>query len=141
LNIRLDTRDEAGKDLAKTIVVITNDPASPRSTVEVAVNVEPFAAIRPKLVKLAGTEGRPVAQTVEIEPSAKHVFKILAVTAKKGENIAFSIKENQAGGRPVYSLTVENRKPDKGRYFDTIYLKTDNPLRPVIEIGVFGIIS
>jgi len=141
MTIRLDTKDEAGKDLVKNIAVMPNDPASPRVTLTVAVQVEPFAEVRPKIVKLTGPQGRPIVQTVAILPSGKYAFRILDVTARKGEHIGFALKEEPIGGRPAFSLTVENRKPDKGRYFDTIYLKTDNPLRPVIEIGVFGIIS
>jgi hypothetical protein len=100
--------------------------------------VEEFAAISPKTVKLAGGEGQPIRQTVEVKPGAKHAFRILAATAKKGENIRVAFSQVAGSG---YEVTVENLKPDKGRYFDTIYLKTDHPQRPVIEIGVFGIIS
>jgi hypothetical protein len=62
----------------------------------------------------------------------------LEATAKKGENIRVAVQVDPGS---AYRLIVENLKEDKGRYFDTIYLKTDSPLRPVIEIGVFGIIS
>jgi hypothetical protein len=137
----VDTRDEAGKDLSKTIVVTTNDPAAPQVTLTVAVKVEAFATIRPRLVKLTGPEGLPISQTVEILPSDKYGFKVLEINAKKGEHIVVDLKEATIAGRTAYSLTVKNLKPDKGRYFDTILLKTDHPLRPVIEIGVFGIIS
>jgi hypothetical protein len=141
MNIRVDTRDEAGKDLSKTILVATNDPAAPQVALTVAVKVEAFAVIRPRLVKLTGPEGQPIRQTVEILPSEKYGFKVMEVTAKKGEHIGVALQEATIAGRPAYSLTVKNLKPDKGRYFDTILLRTDHPLRPVIEIGVFGIIS
>jgi hypothetical protein len=137
----VDTRDEAGKELAKTITVTTNDPSVPQATLHVAVRVEAFATIRPRLVKLTGPEGLPISQTVEILPSDKYGFKVLEVNAKKGEHIGVALQEATIAGRPAYSLTVKNLKPDKGRYFDTILLRTDHPLRPVIEIGVFGIIS
>jgi hypothetical protein len=119
-------------------VVASNDPAKPSLTLVISGKVEEFADINPKTVKLAGNEGQPISQTIAIQPAAKYPFKILEATTKKGENIRVAVQES---GGPLYRLLVENLKKDKGRYFDTIYLKTDNPLRPVIEIGVFGIIS
>jgi hypothetical protein len=37
-------------------------------------------------------------------------------------------------------LTVENLKKDKGRYYDTISLKTDSKIRPLIKVRVNGYI-
>jgi len=38
-------------------------------------------------------------------------------------------------------LTVENLMETKGKYFDTINLKTDNPAKTEISIRVYGNIS
>jgi len=124
--------------VTKSIVVVSNDPAQPRATVILSGKVAAFASISPKIVKLAGAPGQPIRETVTIQPAADYPFKIVEATVKKGEHIKVAVQE--ADG-PPFRLLVENLKSDKGRYFDTIYLKTDNPLRPVIEIGVFGIIS
>jgi hypothetical protein len=138
VGIVLDTKNEAGKTLTKNIVVASNDPANPDITLVLSGKVEEFAVISPKTVKLVGGEGQKITQTVTVQPGEKYPFKILGADTKKGENIRVAVQES---GGPLYRLLVENLKKDKGRYFDTIYLKTDNPLRPVIEIGVFGIIS
>jgi hypothetical protein len=44
-------------------------------------------------------------------------------------------------GHPRYLLKIRNTKTDKGRYFDTIWLKTDSKVLPEITIRVFGKIS
>ena len=38
-------------------------------------------------------------------------------------------------------LTVENLKNEKGRYWDTIDVKTDSTIKPRITIHVFGNIT
>jgi hypothetical protein len=36
---------------------------------------------------------------------------------------------------------IENKKTEKGRYFDTVYLKTDSKIQPQINVNVFGNVS
>jgi len=47
----------------------------------------------------------------------------------------------EKSGKKFYVLTVENRKKEKGRYFDTINLKTDSKYLPEIRISVSAGIS
>ncbi|MCP4110869.1 MAG: hypothetical protein GY749_35960 [Desulfobacteraceae bacterium] len=75
-------------------------------------------------------------QTLTIVPEKKFPFKILGTRAKKGQNISYKLDEVKKADKTEYILTVENLKKDKGRYHDTIFLKTDSKVRPEIDIPV-----
>ena len=52
--------------------------------------------------------------------------------------IRYKLKETKRSERTEYVLTVANLKKEKGRYFETIKLKTDSKIRPEIRIRVYG---
>lgn len=52
--------------------------------------------------------------------------------------IRYKLKEAKRSERTEYVLTVANLKKEKGRYFETIKLKTDSKIRPEIRIRVYG---
>jgi phosphopantetheinyl transferase (holo-ACP synthase) len=103
--------------------------------------VEKFAEVNPSFAKLKGTAGQTIETHVTITSAEKYPFCIVNVSAKKGDNIRFAIKENHSKGWNQYILMVKNIKNKKGWYVDKIYLKTDSTIHPVIEVAVVGIIS
>ena len=56
----------------------------------------------------------------------------------EGEFISFRLDEVTGPEKKGYLLTVENTRKEKGRYRDTIVLKTTSKIRPELEIGVSG---
>ncbi|MEA1946812.1 MAG: hypothetical protein U9N83_05860 [Thermodesulfobacteriota bacterium] len=103
--------------------------------------VEKFAVVDPSFAKLKGTADQSIETSVTITPAEKYPFRIVDVSAKKGDNIRLTFKEIHSKDRNQYVLMVKNIKNRKGRYVDKIYLKTDSTIRPVIEVVVVGIIS
>ncbi len=103
--------------------------------------VEKFVSIYPKDVQLFGLAGAPIKKMVQIIPEKKYPFRIIEVKAKDGRNIDFSLQEETKSQIVSYTLIVENKKGDKGRYYDTVYLITDSPLKPRINVNVFGNIN
>lgn len=103
--------------------------------------VEKFADIHPTRVHLSGKAGSPLRGQVVIVPRADMPFKILEVTARSGDNIRHRLDTFEKDGRTGYRLLVENIKPDKGRYVDSLTLKTDSTLRPKLTIPVIGNIA
>ena len=103
--------------------------------------VEKFVTVFPKDVRLFGLAGTPIKTTVQIIPGEKYPFRIIEVKAKDGRNIDFSLQEEKKSQTVSYTLMVENKKADKGRYYDAVYLITDSPLRPRINVNVFGNIN
>ena len=77
-------------------------------------------------------------RTVKIIPEPKHPFKILEVRARNGKDIRFELKPISGQEQNGYELVVENLKKTKGRYSDTIILKTDSAVKPEIKIHVYG---
>ena len=130
-----------GKKLQKSITVITNDKKAPRQKVTFTGRVEKFATITPKKVKLKGTSGKSITAQVKIIPEKKYEFSITEIKADKGENIRYSLEKEEGAKGKGYILTVENLKTVKGKYRDTIRLKTTSKIRPEIAIKVYGYIE
>jgi hypothetical protein len=87
---------------------------------------------------LEGRAGQPIEEVVTITPGEKYPFKIIEAKARSGKRIRYSLSEVKGPNGPQYVLTVKNIKSGKGRYVDTISLKTTSKKRPVIDIDVFG---
>lgn len=137
----MDTNGFGGSRLNKNAVVYTDDPAKPRQTLIISGPVGEFAAMIPKRVVLRGIAGEPIKGMVTLMPREKYPFKITAAMARYGSKIQFKYEEIQHSEPRGYVLTVENLQSHRGRYADTIILKTDSPIRPEITVQVFGDIA
>jgi len=117
---------------------MTNDPVKPKHGLTITGKVENIATISPSRVRFSGPAGQPLTASVNIIPEQKYAFKIIEAKAKKGEHIAVSLMEEEKSEGTAYVLTVDNLKKDKGRYVDTILLKTTSKIQPTIKIPVSG---
>ena len=124
--------------MKKTAAVYTNDKNRPRMDLVISGQVEKFATIRPKYINLRGYAGDTIKATVSLIPEKKYPFKILKVSARKGNNIKFELEEVELSANGAYKLKVENLKQDTGHYYDTILLETDSKIRPQLSVGVHG---
>jgi hypothetical protein len=126
--------------IRESVQVHTNDPA--HGVIELAVSgkVEVFADIRPKSLRLAGQLGHPVTLTAEIIPRADQPFKIKNARAMNGQYLQFNLADKVKEGQKVYELTVTNTRREPGRFSDVIYLETDSPIRPMLQVPIYGII-
>ncbi len=87
-----------------------------------------------------GYAGNHIVSTLKIIPKEKYPFKIVGNEALSGKNISYQIEEAKTLKGMEYILKVENLKQEKGRYNDTISLKTNSKIRPLIKIRVTGYI-
>jgi hypothetical protein len=78
---------------------------------------------------------------VRIVPEKSYPFKIIESKAQVGKDIRFKVSEDNHSSEKSYVLTIENLKQTVGRFYDTIYLMTDSPIKPKISIRVYGKIS
>lgn len=102
-------------------------------------NVDKFVTIQPPRVHLRGFAGDEIKRKVTIIPEKKYPFRIVKVRAKDGKDIRFELSEEKnENGKPVYALLIENKRLQKGRYFDMIFLETDSKIRPKLNIRVYG---
>lgn len=116
----------------------TNAAKQPNVSIEIAGNVEVFANITPGKLVLRGNAGEPIIGTVTITPDSKYPFKVLETKPKNGTDIQARIDEKQENDKTNYIITVENLKKDPGRYYDVVTLKTNSPVKPEIQISVYG---
>ena len=138
IKIKVNTSGYGGRQIKKNISVITDDPQQPQINLVISGKVNNFAVISPRFAHLTGPAGKPLKVDVDIAPEDQYPFKILNVTAQNGANIKYRLARKNSQGHERYVLTVENTKPDKGRYADTILLQTDSKVKPEIEIRVYG---
>lgn len=96
-----------------------------------------FAKTDRKVIHLWGPASRKIVHSITIAPIKKYPFKITELYAEDGKNIRFSLRQE----KDQYVLTVENVLKTKGKYFDRIHLRTDNPAKPEIVIEVSGVIG
>jgi hypothetical protein len=127
--------------MKKNITVFSNDPNRPQLMLTVAGAVEVFADIHPERIILRGNSGQPMRQELVVTPRAGYPFKVTEVSAKNGVNIAYTMREQEAPEGKSYIVSVENTKTSPGKYYDTLLLSTDSPLKPKIPIHVYGTIA
>jgi hypothetical protein len=100
--------------------------------------VEKFVTVIPKTVNLNGPADAPLRVTVKIIPEEKYPFRIIETKAKFGKDIHYNLQVVKRSPLIKYLLTIENKKKEKGRYYDVVYLKTDSKLKPQINVNVYG---
>jgi len=140
VTLKIKTESEAGNLVKKTATVYTNDPAHANIALTMTGQVLGPADISPKAARLTGQAGQQIQTEITIIPPALNPFDILSATAENGENIQFQIAKKTAANKPAFTLLIENRNPEPGRYFDKIVLKTTSALSPELQIRVYGII-
>ncbi len=118
----------------------SNDPRTPKLRLGVSGEVERFAIIKPRHVRLFGDVGQQIRQTVTIVPEKKYPFKILEARARNGKFITYELKSEEGPDGTRYRLTIESRREQPGRFMDSILLKTDSDIRPELRVNVFGLI-
>ena len=138
ITLKINTQNYGGSRVNKGATVYTNDNKNARLRLSISGNVDKFAIIRPRQVRLRGFVGEPIQTKVTIIPEEKYPFKVQKVRARDGRNIRFQLEEenNKEGLR--YALIVENQRAQKGRYFDVITLETDSQIRPTLDVRVYG---
>lgn len=124
--------------MKQSIMVETSAAKQPNVSIEMVGNVEKFASITPNRLILRGNAGDPVIGSATVSPDPKYPFKILETRLKNGTDVQTRIEEKQENKTTVYTITVENLKKDPGRYFDVITLKTDSPIKPELQLSVYG---
>jgi hypothetical protein len=134
----VDTTGYGGRELRKSAVVDTDDPRNPTITLKISGQVARFVTVVPNSVQFSGPVDTQLTTIVRILPEPQFPFKVLSIAPQKGDHIRCDLQQVTESGRPVYLVTVENLKADKGRYHDVVLVKTDSRIRPEIKISVFG---
>jgi len=134
----VDTKGYGGKQLHKTITVLTNDPQTPEYRLKVSGMVEKFVTIEPRMVRFEGKPGQLKKSSVTIIPEKKYPFIIIKSQAQVGEWIEYALEPWEDVEKKGYRVTVINQKETPGTYRDAIILKTDSSIQPEIRINIFA---
>lgn len=131
-----NTKNYGGYNFTKTIHVITNDPEQKQIELKIDGPVALFAEIKPIRVSLYGNVGEELSGESIITPQRKYPFKIVSAEpddALKGKvDVGVSKKGNG------YVVKVQNKVSHETRYRGKIIIKTDSPLRPQLDVHVYG---
>jgi hypothetical protein len=138
VTVLFSTCGGGGKNLKKTLTVATNDPDNARISLTVKAKIIKPYTLQAERVKLKGNLGETIKKTLKLSPTDDNPFTVQEVTAKRGRNIRFDLEEIWKRNRVRYKLTVENTAKTPGIYFDTLYIKTDSNIKPIISITVIG---
>ena len=138
VSVLLSTHGGGGKTLEKTITITTNDPKNTVIPLTIKARVLKPYTLNPKSVKLKGRLGKTIKDTLDLAPTEDNPFTIQEITTRRGHNIRFDLEEIWKKDRLQYRLTIENTSKTPGIYFDTLYVKTDSEIKPIISITVMG---
>lgn len=144
---RLDTTDFAGP-ISKSILVRTNDPDTPATTLVIKTTVKPFVEVLPrKLVRFNAVQKAPVAEKIVVVGGTDvDDFKVTEVTT--GEQyleVAVRRLEDderiQGKGPRQFELTlsVANDAP-VGPVSSEMVVHTNHPKAPKVPVKVYGVV-
>jgi hypothetical protein len=119
----------------------TNDPKHPVLTLTLSGKVEKFMEMRPAQARLEGLAGVPLSVEIEILQNKEYPFKILGIETKRTDSIRAEVVAPCDSVTQRCILRVENLRTAKGRYAETITVRTDNGAKPSFPIPVVGIIN
>lgn len=119
----------------------TNDPGRKRALLVVRGKVLQFVQISPTRVTLKGYAADPLTVRVFIRQMPDHPFAITGVRSMFGRDIRYHLEEIPERDPKEYLLLVENVRAIPGKYNDMLYLDTDHPKRPVLQVPVSGNLS
>lgn len=138
IKIVLLTDRRGGEEIHGFIRAMTNDPQNPQWVIEISCLVKKFADISAYTIMLSGSWRNPIEGSSVVMPVAEYPFKITALKAKRGIFITYGYKEITQEGRKGYLIWAKNTRKEPGVIRDSIYVQTDNPVRPQFLIRVQG---
>ncbi len=138
IKVKVITKGYGGNKYSKSIHVDTNDPNHAGIELKISGDIKTFATVIPKSVFFNGKVGESLSQVVKIIPETPEPFKILKITALKGEDFKQTLQEIKKSDKIFYELTIENTRQTPGRYFDTISVITDRSDQTPLSIYVRG---
>lgn len=135
IKVKISTSGRGGQEVEQEFYAYTNDNENRRVILKVKAIIKSVVSITPDRVHLWGNEGQKIKETVKIVPEKGYEFTIIDIVAANGKEIDYSIEKNKNNS---YTLTILNKKVNKGTYSDILFLKTDSKFKPAIRINIFG---
>ena len=136
IKIGVNTSGYGGRQLTRTILVETNDPANKKIHLSVTGKVTPTVTIKPDLVSLSGKPGQKLEALVTISPAKAFHMKILEMTQKFNSSIQAELVPPGQGSRD-WHVKIKTYSDKVDDFYDILTLKTDNPAKPELKVRVY----
>jgi hypothetical protein len=147
IKAKLDTQDFAGP-ISKSILVMTNDPQDPTTTLVIKTEVHPYVQVLPRaLVRFNAVRHEPMEQkvTVVADEDVKD-FQITGVRSSAPFLLA-SVKplpaDQRLAGKSAqqYEVTMTmNDDPPVGPVNAVLEIETNHPKAKTVPVKVFGVV-
>jgi hypothetical protein len=147
IKAKLETRDFTGP-ISKSILVMTNDPQDPTTTLVIKTDVHPYVQVLPRpLVRFNAVQHEPMEQkiTVVADEEVKD-FKVIGVKSSVPFLLAsvdpVAADQLLAGKSPQQYeivLTMED-KPPVGPVNAMLEIETNHPKAKMVPVKVFGVV-
>ncbi|TWI75331.1 hypothetical protein LZ24_00782 [Desulfobotulus alkaliphilus] len=92
--------------------------------------------VEPAIITLYGIAGETIEQEIVLKPDPEYPFMVKDIRATRGGDFDFSLSEPDENGS--YLISVSNITKKAGRYYDTLILDIESPVRKDIRIRVLG---
>jgi hypothetical protein len=144
---KLDTRDFSGP-ISKSILIMTNDPQDPTTTVVIKTTVHPYVQVLPRaLVRFNAVQHEPMEQKITIVADEEEKgFKVTGVKSSVPFLLASTrpVPEDQllAGKSPQqYEIVLSlEESPPVGPVNALVEIETNHPKARTVPVKVFGVI-
>ncbi len=133
--------------LTKTVTIESNDPETPRFPLTLKGEVVSDIIVRPAVLAFGQlTEGTPVEQEVSLKAGEGHTLTVTGVDCAQGifkpelivdeAGKSYRVKVRFDGVR-----FAEDRMLVRGRMADMLVIRTESPGRPVVKVGIQGLLQ
>lgn len=134
-SITLEIRTQGFQgEVSKTAQVYSNDPKNPRMTIGLKGKVWAPVSIKPRYVRLRGTEDDEIKGVVHVKGEKEEPFTLKVVSAAPPEKVEVELRETEKGR--TYEIEVKNKAPGQARYTGNVKLTTNYPEKPEIVIQI-----
>lgn len=139
ITITIDTNGYGGMEFSKDIRVSTNEPNNSMLHLLIYGKISLFADIAPKSLILKGVTGENVQTTAIIKRHKEYPFDIIGfeLDDKLKEVVSIDIAREDE----TFILTAKNIMKTPGQYLGKLTIKTDNSIKPEINIFIRGTIK
>jgi len=141
ISVLIITDRRGGTEVNGTIRAETNDKDNPEIIIDISCPIKKIASISSHKIMLDGPYTKIIEGSSIVIPEDDFPFKITGIKPKKGLDITYSYEEIEEDGRNGYLITVKRTRKEIGIFRDTLFIQTDNPLRPEFKIRVQGEVS
>ncbi|MCG6949712.1 MAG: DUF1573 domain-containing protein [Acidobacteria bacterium] len=147
IKAKLETRDFTGP-ISKSILIMTNDPQDPTTTVVIKTTVHPYVQVLPRpLVRFNAVQHEPMEQKITVVADEEE--KNFKVTGVKSSVPFLLASVNQvpsdrllAGKSPQqYEIVLSmEEKPPVGPVNAVLEIETNHPKAKMVPVKVFGVV-